>query len=353
MLSPSLYAKLVQVFGDVRVSNEGEPFTARVGKDMITGETKLEIINRGETYAVNCPFCNDTRNRLWINHRWNTFDSRTCTRNLFLAKCFNEDCIADRGVRALTELIFGNSHTTLPAPEYDSTKTSVKTVIPRLPQSQPLVNLPSTHHARTYLESRNFDPDYLSKEFGIRFCGYPENGSLARATNRLLIPAYMNGNLVGWQARYIGERDWKDKSLFVPKYFSMPGFRKSACLYNYDSAKEDPTFVIVCEGPSDVWRIGSSAVAIFGKDLSTIQRDLIINTWGKGTIIVMLDSDATVASNKVYNKLKEANLNVYNVSLEGLSKDPGDMSEEEVWDLITKEMEKEDAEKEAVGTRGN
>ncbi len=64
------------------------------------------------------------------------------------------------------------------------------------------------------------------------------------------------------------------------QYYTMPGFKKTQHLYNYDQAKQFP-FVSICEGVSDVWRFGSEAVALFGKNASSTQLDLIARHWQK------------------------------------------------------------------------
>src|SRR6516165_1691747 len=56
---------------------------------------RMEITNRGECYRVCCPFCEDQRKRLWINHMWGYRDPKTGSKNLWLAKCFNENCLSD------------------------------------------------------------------------------------------------------------------------------------------------------------------------------------------------------------------------------------------------------------------
>ena len=34
------------------------------------GKPEFQASNPGEYYRIACPFCLDTRHRLWINHRW-------------------------------------------------------------------------------------------------------------------------------------------------------------------------------------------------------------------------------------------------------------------------------------------
>ena len=72
----------------------------------------------------------------------------------------------------------------------------------------------------------------------------------------------------------------------------MHGFQKSATLYNLDRARHHRT-VVICEGVTDVWKVGPNGVAVFGKTLSEIQATLLQLSWGRdGTAVVLLDSDA-------------------------------------------------------------
>src|SRR5205085_9645610 len=73
---------------------------ARVVEDIRPGRYRLQVDWPGEYYAVSCPYCSDTRQRLWINHRWGKYVPELKLDNLFLAICFNEDCLKRSG-RAL------------------------------------------------------------------------------------------------------------------------------------------------------------------------------------------------------------------------------------------------------------
>jgi hypothetical protein len=50
----------------------------------------------------------------------------------------------------------------------------------------------------------------------------------------------------------------------------LPGLRKSRLLYNEDLARQQP-LVLVCEGVTDVCRVGPAEVALFGKSASRQQ----------------------------------------------------------------------------------
>ena len=262
------------------------------------GQVELRIGSWGETYRVSCPYCNDTRQRLWINHRWGLLDSRTQNRNLWLAKCFNEDCLKghDRQL-ALYRDVFadvGDGTRDVVLPGKPPPAVPVQVVWPG--KLIPLEQLPEDHPARRYLRDRNFDPVLLSKSLGLAYCPW----SLSLAKDRIIVPITMDSVARGWTARFIGEPPNK----FVPKYFHMCDLPRNELLYNIDQARRCP-YVVVCEGPSDVWRVGPCSVALFGKTASVAQRLLLAKHWGQGAVVILLDNDALDEAQESYDQLRD------------------------------------------------
>ena len=93
-LNPYLYKLLKDHFGHVRVSNTGVAQVGEYHKSAFGAEKRLELVEPGEYYQVCCPHCNDTRFRLYINHMWGRND-KLGNRNLWLAVCYNENCLAN------------------------------------------------------------------------------------------------------------------------------------------------------------------------------------------------------------------------------------------------------------------
>ena len=138
----------------------------------------------------------------------------------------------------------------------------------------------------------------------------------------------MREAMVGWQARLRGNLEWK--GAHVPKYYNPSGMNKRLMLYGFDQARASP-FCVIVEGPTDVWAVGSGAVALLGKSMSQQQFDLIRTHWRAA--VVMLDDDAEQAADKVCNQLREA-MPVVKVSLPSGS-DPASIgSQDALWDLI-------------------
>lgn len=114
-----------------------------------------------------------------------------------------------------------------------------------------------------YMAARNLNVDdtdyYWSPSLGYR--------------DRLIIPFYYEGRIVGWTARSVNP----DKK---PKYLSeqQPGF-----VYGIDEQRHTKLFAIVCEGPIDALHI--EGCALLGSEVKD-QQSMVINRLNKDIIIV-------------------------------------------------------------------
>jgi len=288
VLNQSLFRRLGASFGHVKVSNQGEAMISRAVQDL-DDQPMLAIQHTGEYYQVCCPYCRDTRYRLYVNHRFGKRDALG-RPILFVATCFNQNCLAIReNFRDFLNQLDGNVLA-------DSTVKKGKVVPEELREilppgvTIPLAKLRKTHEARVYLQGRGFDPDVLSEKFGVTYC---RDSKYIFARNRIIISIYDNGKLKGWQARHIGDLDWKGprKKELPPKYFNAPGAHfKSRVIFNWDQMKQWATGIIV-EGPTDVFRMGSMSGCIFGNSLSDIQRRMFAAAFRNRTGVLLLDPE--------------------------------------------------------------
>lgn len=310
MLNRALYQRLHFLFGHVSVSKEGEEFkatTVRISRK--EGKYKLfwDKNQKGEFYNINCPYCNDGRGRLAVSYMFGQRDSvgRPMT---FLAYCFNEDCLMKEENRYdfIRRL---ESPGSTPLSKYIVRRgVPKKNVTPELPgDCVPINSLDPTHPARSYLEvDRKFDVDVLSKVYNVSYC---EHSLTWGASDRIVIPVMQYGELRGWQARYVGERDWKKKrdmfgSLLAPKYKTMTGMPKSELIYNLDRSRWFDCCVIV-EGPTDVWRFGDGSVCTFGTSLSDYQARLLTGLFRNPARPIVLLYDADAQEKPVVKKILE------------------------------------------------
>lgn len=323
-LNPYLYSLLVQKFRSVKVANEGVPAYVTTYPDPLRrGRRVTKADCWGEYYRVCCPYCDDTRHKLWINHRYGADVENDRRTNTHLAVCYKNNCTAHSGKRSQLEaFIFGLGKNFRRAP--------IKTIVAEYTPVKieppgpiiPLTALDDDHPAIQYVMKRGFVPDILTAQFNIGVCDSVSDQKYEIVKNRLYIPIVFRGELVGWQARSIHDY------MYGPKYFNAPGTSKSRILYNYDAAVDKP-FVVVVEGVPSVWRLGAYGVCLFGKSMSLFQQTLIANTWTGKPVFLILDNDAKVEMHQATAVLQQKKANVVPVYLPD-SRDPADYSRYEL-----------------------
>ena len=335
-LNPELYKRLERNFGNILVANPGEGFVATTRRGL-DGSPRQHVSHAGEYYRICCPYCRDTRHRLWVNHRFGVYDENTRSSNMHLAICYNENCLGHPANRQRFEnSVFRgmnwSQRKTVTVKRGEIQPDELKVVSP--PGTMvPVHQLPPDHKVVAYLQSRGYDPQELGTVFNIHYCEFADPQYPA-AADRIVASVVMDGQLVGWQCRFIGDIDWKRAG--ISKYYTRPGMPRRMMFYNFDQAKQYP-MVVLAEGISDVWSIGPQGVALLGKHLHPLQERLIVETWGKGTLIIMLDPDARDEVEKLVERLDHKfEGGVVPVYLEG--QDPGDLDRDVLWSIITEEL---------------
>ena len=325
LIRPALYNQLKQVFRHVKVSSRGRPNTSKLKTDA-EGRTFRYFdkndprCHPGEYYTVCCPYCGDTKFRLWINHMWSAYDNATGTRNLWMAHCQRQGCVESfEGQQALFNLVWANG------PPGNDVIVKARYENPDLSEFEwpgavwQLESLQPDHPAKRWLrEVRKFDPDWLSQQYRVGYI-MEAKPRFHRLTGRIMIPIFHEGKLAGWQVRYVGT---PPEGSSIPKYYTGPGTPRGRLLYNYDLARRQD-FACVVEGPTDAWRFGPEAVAVLGKPTGH-QAELMAMTWKK--LVVLLDPDAIRESGGLFEMLKMSGKKVAQVQLPD-NKDPGDFDD--------------------------
>lgn len=331
-LNSFLHDRLKRLCGEVRISAAGEALVATREVDPLTGRQRWQVLSAGEYYCVPCFWCNDTRFRLWINHRFGTLDPDGRPM-LFLAHCYNDDCLADPQVRQnLYQRIYGLANRNareqvriLPGRRPDLGPPPPAT----LPgECIPVEQLPANHPALLYMYQRNYPLDLL-QHHGVHFCVAAPRYPMAQG--RLIIPIYHDGRLVGWQGRYPADPDWK--TVGMPKYYTMPGMKRSAILYNLDRAKAEP-FVVVVEGPTSAWRVGDCAVALLGGSISAHQQQLLMMHWAGKPIIFLLEAEKADEMLRTVNAMRRSNSSPILTYTFPKGKDPGNSTPAELLAIV-------------------
>jgi hypothetical protein len=329
-LNPYLHRRLTELFGAVIIANPGAAAVPHIDPTQPGGKVRLDP--KGEYYRVNCPFCNDTRKRLWFNHLWGHGVPIHPTDSLWWsATCYNEDCLAVpgrwQGIRDRVYMTLGRMQRHSLPVAVGKIEAAITGPVADPGRCVPLGDLPEWHEANTYLRGRGFDPIHLTYDWHVTYCEQAQE-AYRHAEGRLIVPIRMRGEQLSWQARHIGEADWKQ----TPKYYNCPGVGKVQLLYGFDAAKLLP-FVIICEGVTDVWAVGAGAVAVLGKTLSYQQGQIIKGNWK--TVVVLLDAEARDEAADVLARLEDT-ATVVVVTLPAGS-DPASLAMDDrdyLWDLI-------------------
>lgn len=288
----------------------------------------------GAEFAINCPFCVrragkvDVKKKLHINPEHAVWRCWRCNSKGRLDELFTDIAREQEAGPAyvVPEARRGIQH---PGELID------------------LGSLDDNHVAVRYIRRRGYDPSALSRVFGIKYCSVGQKfmQGMFDTTNTIVFPVWMQGQIVGWQARLLYDPDQLSpeeclslgfktdedgRIMRPPKYFTPSGFDKGKALFNYDVARTGEV-VVVCEGPLDATSVGPLAVGTFGKSITAEQARLIKPFWKLA--VVMLDpGDADAESQSVMLDLA-ASMRVIQVRLEGY-KDPGDAPTLEIWRQI-------------------
>lgn len=177
--------------------------------------------------------------------------------------------------------------------------------------------LPQLH--LDYLRGRNFDPIQIQKDYRIMACN-----TIGYFSYRIIIPIFLDGKIICFTGRDVTGRQ-EDKYKNCPN--SMAQMEMKSCIYNIDTVKDR---MIICEGPTDVWRIGKGSVATMGVEYTTTQLALLAQKEAK-EIFILYDSDAITKAEKLAAAVSTFCPKVEILELE--NGDPGDMNQEDVIEL--------------------
>jgi len=181
------------------------------------------------------------------------------------------------------------------------------------------------NHIR-YLEKRGFDPVYLQKEYHLLGTGPVNLLDGLNYKHRIVIPFIWDGREVSFDSR-----DITNKHIY--KYMACPGDRElishKSILYGKQSEWNDTGILV--EGPTDVWRMGTSSFAVSGIKYTSKQVRCIAKTFNRVAVCFDGDPQARIQATKIVAELKFRGVNAFRVDIEG---DPGSMKQEEANYLV-------------------
>ena len=170
-----------------------------------------------------------------------------------------------------------------------------------------------------YLRGRGFDPGVLERLWGLKGIGIAP-----RLGWRIWIPVLLNGEVVSWTTRTIGNKTASKYIHAKPEQEAVP---IKHLLYGIDYVRSS---MVVCEGLADVWRIGPGAVAVMGLQITKEQIGLMGNV-PKRFICFDNEPAAQQRAGELCRTLKVFEGDTSNVRLE--ANDPGEAGSEELAEL--------------------
>ncbi len=205
--------------------------------------------------------------------------------------------------------------------------TNLKRVIPKTAEKKTgklikpknIEDMTSAH--RRYLKGRDYDPDTIANLWGVQGIGIA-----SRLSWRLWIPITYQHEVVSWTTRTIGQ----NKSRYISADVGEEAINHKHLLYGEDMAH---LAIIIVEGPTDAWRIGPGAVALFGLIWSAEQ---VQRMKQYPVRVVCFDNEhlGRKAARKLSNVLNVFPGETWEVTLSGA--DPGTSSKEEIQELRKK-----------------
>jgi len=197
----------------------------------------------------------------------------------------------------------------------------------------PGVKIGNKGMAYLYLCKRNFDSDYLIRNYSILW-----GDIIGEYSFRIIVPIYYKKQLVSFQARSIYSKE-KCSELGILRYKNMPielsKINIKHILYNLDNCSED--WLVVVEGVFDCWRLGPKSIAAtMGTSMSEEQIILLAERYKKAIFLFDPEKEAQDRAKKYGERLAGLGVEVeiFNPEFEH---DPGDYNEEEE-KIVRKEL---------------
>ena len=357
VLNPELYKALEEISrrqggGPPRITNAGMTFTYAV----VTNDRGRKTIKPGpsEQYHIDCPFCTDKRQRLYVNHMYGMQSPTPMVPGRMLRLCF---CQNEQMPKSELFSLLSDYQSALERGLIVTDKASTRQVEeinpyeqepPTMGDTVPVHKLPRIHPAVQYLESRGYDIEYLGSMLGAQLItDHPDERVAYQAVGRVAFPFTYNGRMVMWQARLTREVTAEEKAKAKaerrrppPKWWFPGGFNK--VLWNMDLARHFPVCVIT-EGISSAINCGPAAMAAGGKTLLPHMVKFIAQHF-EGAL-VMFDPDAGVSrkagdpdyQTRAVEQLTNAGCPAISALWEpGSTKDPGDLGVSGCAELICK-----------------
>lgn len=265
---------------------------------------------------IRCPLCeNDPSNHGGFNPVVGYYHCWRCGRHSLewiISRLLNYD------LEAVKSIIF----------EYSGRASALRKINKKVPKAKnielPGEKLEKPH--KRYLRKRGFIPWKIEEKYLVR-----GTGTIGNWKYRIIIPVYLNGQLVTYQGRdYTNKQQLRYKTLSVEK--SVVDHRN--LLYGIDNVPGS-NLIGVVEGLFDQWRMGDGFVATFGTSMTEAQVRFL-SRFKRILFLFDPEKEAQKKALKIGNKLSSLGCEVEIIDLE-IDGDPAELSEIEA-NYIRKEL---------------
>lgn len=270
-------------------------------------------VSPGWIGVYNCPYCGDRSNHLGFNINTGNFHCFVCK-----AKGWVYDYLerAQGLSRAQCKAMCHGYFTGAPIDSLrlNTTRPSTLALPPGATKDFP-------QYFEDYLINRGYGQEVIQR-FDLYAGGY--SGPFRY---RIIIPVYQDERLVNYLGRDItGQLSSRYKNCKN----ELAVVHSKSCIYNIDQASKR---VIICEGPTDVWRMGSGAVCTLG---TTFTNDQVRAIKKAGVLQAAVLFDPGPKSQKLANELATA-LDMVGIEsvvyrMEG-GKDPGELDDDAAYEI--------------------
>lgn len=265
-----------------------------------------------EWIGINCPRCRDYKYHLGYNETTKSFSCWRCGKmKLIEAVQYFANVDRKKAVKIIKDYGGFKSDATY---KREAKEKDIDVIFPR----GTLNEFPKRH--KKYLESRNFDPEYLINTWDLKATGH-----LGNYRFRIIAPIYFNNTLVSYQGRDItGKSEIRYKT--CAKEFER--IHHKHILYGIDYAQKSS--VLVVEGVTDVWRMGFGSLGTFGTSFTT-EQVLLLHKHYKRIFIWFdqTDPEAQEQAHKLtYRLITLGTKEVYQLDID-VDCDPANLKEEE------------------------
>jgi hypothetical protein len=261
---------------------------------------------------IDCPSCGRSGHfRLGYNLRGRYCNCWACGPKRLSEVLVTLAGLSPLAARSLTEGLDNQRNLLLPAPG-------------RLRLPSGLGDLLPAHE--TYLRERGFNPTRLVKLWRIRGLGQDGRSPSGQHLSwRIFIPITLFGEIVSWTTRHISN---VHKIRYRAAGIEHERISRKKLLYGEDYVRHST--IVVCEGPTDVWRVGPGCVATLGTGVSTTQV-VRLGRYSRRVVCFDAEKEGQMRAKELCDRLMVLDGVTENVVLD--AKDPGSASDREIMQL--------------------